>query len=341
VGNTREIAAVTLMQALTPEKGAGDRQTPRRAIRNQLFKYGMVWVLVLLAIVAGMLYQGFWDTSNLNNLVYQVAPVGIVAIGMTFVIVGGGFDLSVGAVYAGGAVLYARLFDSMPQWLALAVTLIVAAAAGVINGLIITKVRVNPFIATLATASLFTGIVYLYSGTAPIVPVKGGFPTLGQGKWLGIWIPTIILLGFVVVGSVVFSRSVYGRTVQAVGGNSEAARLAGIRVHRVLISNYVITALCAGLAGAISSSETGVGQANVGGNVPLEAIAIVIVGGTALLGGEGAIWRTVVGILIWGIIESLFGALALDASAQLLLTGAIVLVAVALDSTARRTLARR
>jgi ribose transport system permease protein len=332
--------AMTSIEAPTPEKVAGDRQTAYRFIRNQLFKYGMVWVLGLLAIVAGFLYSGFWDTSNLNNLVYQVAPVGIVAIGMTFVIVGGGFDLSVGAIYAGGAVFYAQAFDSLPHWLALAVTLIVAATAGVINGLIITKIRVNPFIATLATASLFTGIVYLYSGIAPIVPVEAGFLTLGQGKWLGIWIPTFVLLGFVLVASVVFSRSVYGRTVQAIGGNSEAARLAGIRVHRVLVSNYVITALCAGVAGAISASQTGVGQANVGGNVPLEAIAIVIIGGTALLGGEGAIWRTVVGILIWGIIESLFGALALDASAQLLLTGAIVVVAVALDSTARRTLVR-
>ena len=337
----RDVAPLAPTTAPFPEatEGRGRRVGP--LLRDLGFTYGMVWVLVALAIVAGFLYPGFWNIPNLNNLIYQAAPVGIVAVGMTFVIIGGGFDLSVGAVYAGGAVVYASLADKVPLWLGFPITVAVVAIAGFANGLIITKVRVSPFIATLATASLFGGLVYLYSGPSPVVPTNKAFVGLGMDKWLGIWIPSFILLIFVIVASIVYSRSVYGRVVSAVGGNSEASRLAGIRVHRVWISTYVISAVCAGIAGAIVASQTGVGQANIGATVPLEAIAIVIIGGTSLLGGEGAIWRTVVGILIWAIIKSLFGALALNSSAQLLTTGAIVLIAVALDSTARRTLVGR
>jgi ribose transport system permease protein len=304
--------------------------------RDMVLRFGMVWVLIALALLANALYPGFFAPGNLNNMVGQVAPVGIIALGMTYVIVAGGFDLSVGAIFAGATVFYASFSNHMPLWAAFACTVLIAIVAGTFNGLIITRVKVNPFIATLATSSLFGGATYLYSNATPIVSNNGGFQTLGTGKWAGIWISIYVLVALLIVAAIVLSRTTYGRSIFAIGGNQEAARLAGMRTDAIRVSTFMITGACAAVAGMIVASQTGVGQANVGSTVTLDSIAIVIIGGTSLMGGEGAIWRTAVGILIWGTINNLFSSLALSTSAQLLMQGAIVLVAVALDSFSTR-----
>jgi ribose transport system permease protein len=304
--------------------------------RSMIWRYGMVWVLVALAILAQRLYSGFFDPANLNNVIAQVAPVGIVAIGMTFVIIAGGFDLSVGAIFAGASVFYAGFSNRMPLWAAFASTVVLALAAGSFNGLIITRLKVNTFIATLATSSLFAGAVYLYSNAAPVVSNAAKFGTLGTGKWGGIWISTYVLVAVVVIGGIILSRTSYGRSVYAVGGNLEAARLAGMRINWIRTTTFMMTGVCAAVGGMITASQIGVGQANIGGSIALDSIAIVIIGGTSLLGGEGAIWRTVLGILIWGTINNIFSTLALSTSTQLLMEGGILLTAVTLDSLSRK-----
>lgn len=305
--------------------------------RGFFLHYAMVWVLILLAIFASLLYSGFFTASNLNTMIAQVAATGIVAVGMTYAIICGLFDLSVGAIFAGASVAYASLSNHMPLAAAFVCTVIIGALCGIINGLVVTRLKVNAFIATLATASLFAGITLLYDSSGPIIANAPGFQALGNGQWGGVWISSFVLLAFVLVFGVVLARTPYGRSLYAVGGNMEAARLAGMRTNVVRISAFVATGTCAAVGGMIVASQTGVGQANIGTTVTLNSIAIVIIGGNSLLGGEGAMWRTVVGILIWGTLDNIFAAKAMSSASQLLIQAAIVIVAVSIDSLARLT----
>jgi ribose transport system permease protein len=304
--------------------------------RDVLVRYAMVFVLIAIAIYARALYPGFLDLLNINNMVAAVVPVGIVALGMTYVIIGGGFDLSVTAVFAGASVVYANLANTMPLLPAFLLTVLVGVLCGVINGLVVTVVKVNPFIATLSTSSIFAGATYIYSKNLPILVDDPAFGTLGTGKWAGVWISIYLLAALVLVTGVVLAKTSYGRSVYAVGGNQEAARLAGMRVKWVSASTYMITGACAAVAGMITASQIGVGQPTIGAEITLNAIAIVIIGGTSLMGGEGAIWRTVLGLAIWAMITNIFSTQALSTGARLLTIGLIVLIAVAIDSLSRR-----
>lgn len=318
-----------------------DEVSPRRfggrEVGRFLIRYGMAWVLIVFAVVASLLYPGFFSGGNVNNMVAQVVPVGIVALGMTFVMIAGGFDLSVAAVFAGASVVYASMSNvTSSLWVAGGLTIALGVGCGVVNGVIITLMRVNPFVATLSTASLFSGATLLYTNSLPVTPEDPAFSTLGTEKWGGIWITVYVLVALIVVAGIFLSRTVYGRSVYAVGGNFEAARLAGIRVNTVKVTTYMLTGACAALGGMITASQISVGQPTLGATVTLDAIAIVIIGGTSLMGGEGSIWRTAMGLAIWAMISNLFSSLAVTTGARLLAVGAIVLIAVAVDSLARR-----
>jgi ribose transport system permease protein len=307
---------------------------PSRATRLVL-EFGMVWVLIALVIVSAILYPGFLDLANLRNILSQNAPVGMVAIGMTFVLLAGGFDLSVGSILAIGAVMYAMLADHLPLGLAALVSMGIGLAAGCVNGLIITWLRVNPFVATLGTGSAFGGAAFLVSKSAPVVTKKPSFGDLGSLGVAGVPFTIIVLVIAFAAGWFTLSRTVYGRSVFAVGGNDEAARLAGMRVRLIRGSTYAITGVCSVVGGMMLASRLGVGQADMGGTVALDAIAIVVIGGTSLLGGEGAMWRTGVGLLILATLNNLFDSLALDQNWQSLVKGVIVVGAVALDAFSR------
>jgi ribose transport system permease protein len=312
------------------------RRSARQIVEHLLFHYAIVWALVVLAIVSNILYPGFFEIANLRNILSQNAPVGLVAIGMTFVMIAGGFDLSVSAIFAAAGVCFAKFAGTMPLGLAFTCALLIGIGCGAVNGLIVTRLRVNPFVATLGSASVFSGLAYLYSNSAPIVPTNPDFLNLGNEEWFGVPASIVIFAGVFAIGTLVLAKSVFGRSVYAVGGNAEAARLAGMRIDLVRFTTYAITGGCAALGGMIIASRTGVGQANVGELVTLDSIAMVIIGGTSLLGGEGAMWRTLVGLLILATINNLFNSLALDTAAQAVVKGMIVIAAVALDSWTRR-----
>ncbi len=326
----------------TPAKPADMATEPQRTRLNWFFhevvlRFVMVWILIVVMIVANAYYPGFFEWGNIRNILSQNAPVGLVAIGMTFVIIAGGFDLSVGAIVALGAVLYAGLSNHMSLELAFLLTFGAGLLAGTINGVIVTVLKVNAFVATLATASLFTGAALLYSHSGPVLSQKSAFTTFGSGKWLGLPIVVWVLGLVFVFGAILLARTVYGRSVYTVGGNYEAARLAGIRVKLVQGSTYLLTGVCAAVAGMMIASKIGVGQAEISGDITLDAIAIVIIGGTSLLGGEGALWRTMIGLLILATINNLFDSLALNVAAQSIVKGAIILLAVGIDSYIRRS----
>ena len=301
-----------------------------------LLRYAMVWILLIVVAIATIYYPGFFLWGNIRNILSQNAPLGMLALGMTFVIICGGFDLSVGGTVVLASVLYAGFSNDMSLPMAFVATLGVGLFVGLFNAVAVTVLRVNAFVATLATASLVTAAALIYSDSGPVMSDNTNFSDFGTASVLGMPVVGWVLICSFVVGGVVLARSVYGRSVYVVGGNYEAARLAGIRVKLVQGSTYLLTGGAAAIAGVMLASQTGIGQPQVVGDFTLEAIAIVIIGGTSLLGGEGAIWRTAIGLLIIATIKNLFDSLALDTAVQSLVQGLIVLFAVTIDSYSRR-----
>jgi ribose transport system permease protein len=291
----------------------------------------VIWATIIVLIGSRFFYSGFFTGANLNILVSQQTPNGLVAIGMTVLLITGAFDLSAGAILSLAAVIYTNLSNSMPLVLAGALTLLIGALAGLLNGLIVTKLRVNAFVATLGTGSAYAGIALLYTGGQAITANKASFQTLGNAAWLGIPINIVLLVLIAALVGFVLARTRFGRSVYAVGGNAEASRLSGIRVDAVRIIAFTFVGLCAAFGGMVLASSLGVVQSSVGVNTALDAIAIVIVGGTSLLGGEGAMWRTACGFLILASIENVLDALAIQAAWQNIITGGIIVGAVALE----------
>ena len=324
------------MQTEAPNSASSRPGATRWFSRDMLLQYGVVWAFGVLLVLGVIAYPRLFELQNLQNILSQSAPLGIVAVAMTFVIISGGFDLSVAAIFALGAVVFANRADVFGLWGAAGAVLVVSVACGAINGFIITRMKVNPFVATLGTGSIFGGGAFLYSNSAPQVPEDFDFGLLGTGKWIGWPISIWILLAVFVIGAFVLARSIYGRSLYALGGNEEAARLSGIPVDLIRASAYVLTAVCAGIGGMILSSRLGVGQADMGGTLALDAIAVVVIGGTSLLGGEGAVWRTAIGLLIIATLTNVFDSLAINTNVQQVVKGVIVIFAVALDLYARR-----
>ena len=300
-----------------------------------LVNYGMIWALAAVLIAAAIAYPGFFAAANLRNILGQSAPVGIAAVGMTFVIIAGGLDFSVGSIFALSCVIFAMTADPLGIWGASAAAVATSLVCGLVNGFAINQLKVSPFVATLGTGSVFGGMAYIVSNSAPQSPMMFGFDYLGIERWMGIPVAGWMMIAVFLVGGFVLTRTTFGHAIYATGGNAEAARLSGLPVHALNASTYLISAVCAGIGGMILSSRLGVGQADMGGNISLDAIAVVVIGGTSLLGGEGAMWRTAVGLAIVAILTNVFDSLALSTSYQLVIKGTIVVLAVAFDVFAR------
>lgn len=306
-----------------------------RVARDTVLRSGMVWLLVILVIVAQLVYPGFLAWGNVKNLLGQHSQVAIVAMGMTFVMIAGGFDLSVGATYAGASVFFAQFAGDVPIPLAFALVVAIGMGAGSINGLLVTRMKVNPFVATLGTASVFGGSAFLYSRSAPVLNYEPGFDWLGQGEFAGLPASVWLAVLLYALGGMGLAWTVYGRSLYAIGGSYEAARLSGLRVDLLRASTYVLVGGCAAIGGCIIASRLSVGQADVGANIALQAIAAVVIGGTSLFGGEGAVWRTAVGLLIIAVITNLSQSKGFDINVESVITGVIIVAAVGLDAYGR------
>jgi len=307
-----------------------------RGLRLKFVHLGMIWVLVAVVVVAQFAYPGFLAARNIGYIFSQNAPMGIIAVGMTMLMIAGGFDLSVGAVYAASAVAFSEMANRMPLLLAAAVALVLGVALGSINGLLVTRLSVNPFVATLGTASIFSGATYILTHSSPVPVTSAKFGVLGLGYTMGIANSTWLLAGAFIVGGLVLSRTVFGRSLYAVGGNPEAARLSGMRVDAIKGTAYAIVGLCSAVGGLIIASRVGVGEADISGSMALDVIAVVVIGGTSLYGGEGAIWRTGVGLLIVACIGNVSDSLGIDGNSQAIIKGFIIVFAVAIDAYSRR-----
>jgi ribose transport system permease protein len=320
----------------------GDRLPSRKGSSPSpmrwLLRYPMVGVLAILLIFTSIVNPGFWDTVNLQNLIVQNVSLLVVAIGVTFVLIAGGFDLSTGAIYAACAIVYLAMDDKFPAPVGLLIALALGAALGAINGVIVNVFKINPFIATLATASVITGGMTLYVGDNIRYQTTESYSYIGNTKFFD-WLPLSFLIGLVlfVIGGIVLARSTFGRSVFAVGGNREAARLNGLRVGLISGATFTILGAMAALGGVFTGSLLGTAQPDMVGTVTLDAIAIVIIGGTSFMGGEGAMWRTGVGLAIVAVMQNLFAAENYDPSLQLVFKGLILLLAVGADVWVRKS----
>jgi len=323
----------------TPAKHAGEVDEPKKSstVKHLLTGYPMLWVLLGLLILTTILYPGFWTLLNITNILTQNTGLILASIGMTFVLIARGFDLSVGAIYAAGAVFYVSMDGVMPAWIAVILSVIVGLLFGVINGLLINWIGINPFVATLGTSSAFIGLMTLYAGANVKFSVSEDYSFLGSFKIGGaIPLSNIVVIVLFVIAAIVLAKTTYGRQVYAIGGNPEAARLSGIRVGLISASTFVLIGGLAAFGGVFTASLLGTAQPNFVGDMTLDALAVVIIGGTSLVGGEGAMWRTAVGAAILMIINNLFSSLNLEPALQLVFKGTIVVAAVAVDVWSRK-----
>jgi len=300
----------------------------RAKVGSLLQQQGALVMLVVVCIAGFVRYEAFLTPENLLNVVRQNSMLGLVALGMTFVILTGGIDLSVGALLAVAGVIAANLAN---QGLIIALVAAVAATTflGLVNGLVIAKARIQPFIVTLAMMIAARGLALAATGEKSIGITNESFAWLGRGSIGFLPVPIFILIVAFAVGWLVLNQTRFGRNVFAVGDNDEAARLMGLNINRVNIAVYAISGALAGLAGVMLASRLGAGQPVAGTGYELDAIAAVVIGGTLLTGGQGSVLSTLVGVLLLGVIFNLFNLEGtISPWWQLVLRGVILLFVV-------------
>lgn len=308
----------------------------RHALAKALQTYAVLIMIVILMAVLTLMSDSFLTLQNLLNILNQNAPLAILASAMTLVIIAGGFDLSVGAIFAMGAVASAWIALHFDPYVGLILSPIIGLVLGCVNGLVITLLRVHSFLATIATSLIFKGVAIVISD-GRLIPVRmDAFTWLGRDKLGGVFVSIWVMTAFALLLGFILTRTALGRQILAVGGNAEAAVLSGIRADRVRIITFAIAGLAAGLAASIATSRVSMGQAAAGAGYELDAIAAVILGGTSIYGGAGAIWRSVAGVLLLALINNGFNILNADPFYRDLTTGLVILAAIGISAAGKR-----
>jgi ribose transport system permease protein len=310
----------------TPTRAAGllDRlKTDRSLLINGSF----VVAFVVLLIVAATTTDAFFTQDNVTNMLKQSVTTGLLALGMLFVILTGGIDLSVGSIVALAGIMAAGLAGSMPIPLAMIVAVAAAVACGAINGVLVARFRLAPFVVTLAALTTIRGLAYVYSET-PITPTETGFLWIGTESIGPIPVATAIVVAAFALAWLFLTRTGAGRAIVAIGGNKEAVRLAGISVPRHILTTYMISGFLAGLAGVILASRVGIAQPSVGVAFELNAIAACVIGGASLAGGRGSVVGTLGGVVLLALIDNLLTLYDVQSYWQQVLKGLIIVAVV-------------
>jgi ribose transport system permease protein len=302
--------------------------------------YGILLSFVILVTAVALWSPSYATQTNIFNLLSQWAPAGIMAVAMTFVILTGGLDLSIAAGFSLCAVTAAGVGLHAAPPIAFLAALAVGLAIGLGNGLLVAGIGINPFITTIGTGFILSGIALVVTGNLAYIVDNPDFGTLGAGRWHGFPYSGMILVGSLVAGGLVLAKTVYGQSIYAVGGNVEASRLSGIRVRTTVASTYVLSGLSMGIAGIVTASQLNSAQANIDPNIVFDVITIVVVGGTSLAGGFGSMWRTAVGLGIVATISNAFSLADVNPFYQDIVKGCIIVGALALDVYARRLAGR-
>ena len=299
-----------------------------------LKNYGATIALIFLVIVIGLISPQFRSLNNILSLLRQSSVNGLIAFGMTFVILTGGIDLSVGAVLALSTVLSAGMITSgVPVPLAILISLLIGAILGLISGFLVSKGRLQPFIATLITMTVYRGITMIYTNGKPISNLGNSqfLRFIGRGEFLYIPVPIWILIIVFLIFLFLLKKTVFGRKIYSVGSNQKAAAIAGVAINKTKMIVYSISGLMSSLAGVILLSRLGSAQPVLGVGYELDAIAAVALGGTSLSGGRGKLYGTLIGILIIAVLNNGLNILGVSSYYQDVAKGIVILIAVLSD----------
>lgn len=314
------------------EKSAAMRAQARR---NFVAKYGSLVALILLCIIISIVRPRFFSFLNIRNVLRLASINGLLAVGMTFVCLTGGIDLSVGAVM-GCAGMYSAYFAQVtmgqPMIVAVLIGVAMGLVIGVFNGICIAYLKVPAFVGTLGSMSIAKSLTYLLTNAKPIPNLSDSFKQIGGGMVANVLpIPIVIFAVVLLISFLLLYKTRYGRYVFAVGGNATAARVSGINTKQIIASVYVLSGVLAALAGVITSARVTSGVTNTGEGYETDAIAMVVIGGTSLAGGKGRLWGTIVGILLMVCLTNGLDMLGVSAYYQMMVKGFVVILAVMMD----------
>ena len=299
-------------------------------------RIGMPAVLVGMAIFFGTINPNFWSITNLSNVSRQISILALISIGQTFAILSAGIDLSVGSLLALVSVVCAQGMLEFGLVGGIVAGILAGCGVGFVNGVLIAKARIPAFIATLGMLVAARGLALTLSGGLPVAGLPHEFLVIGAGYWGPFPIPSVIAALAFVVAYLVLNRTRFGRYVYAMGSNEEAAVLSGINVARYKIIVYVVSGLCAGIAGVVLTSRVISGQPTLGEVQELYAIAAVVIGGSKITGGVGGIGRTLMGVLVLGMLSNGLNLIQVSSYVQNIVVGAIIIVAVYIDLARER-----
>lgn len=301
---------------------------------NRLRQYGIFVVFIIICLILSFVSPQFVTVSNWTIIITQASINALLAFGVTFVIITGGIDLSLGSMVAVTGVTAAMLAhpDTFPVGLPIFAGLLAGLLMGILNGFIITKSKIAPFIVTLGTMTIGRGLALILSKGRPVSNLSDSFNFIGGGDIFGIPFPIIVLIIIFIICSLILKKTLLGRYIYAIGGNEQASRASGINVNQVKIAVYSISGLLAGLAGVLLTSRITTGQPNAGAGFELDAIAAAVIGGTSTSGGTGTMTGTLVGVLLIGVINNGLDLLNVTSYYQQVVMGIIIIGAVVLDS---------
>ena len=305
--------------------------------------YASLVFFIAVFLFFSIFAKGFFDFTNIMNVIRQVSIVGIVSVGMMMVILTGGIDLSVGSVIGTSAALAAYLMVhlQMNMYLACLIAIGLGAFIGFINGLLVTRVNIPPLITTLATMTGCRGVAYIITGGIPIYGFPEGFSFLGQGYIWIIPVPVVLMVLVMIAGYILQNKTPFGLHIYGIGGNEEAARLCGVNVKKTLSIVYVLSGLLAGFAGVVLLSRINTGTATVGTSYEMEIITAVVLGGVSITGGEGKIKGVIIGVLIMGILSNGMIIMGISEYYQWVVRCIVLLLAVGIDRNAYKLMERR
>lgn len=304
-------------------------------LKSVILKNKAFFIMILMALVVGTIQPIFFTTANLFNVLRQVCASMILAMGFTFVIGLGEIDLSVGAIMGLNGVIMSKLIVEMGWGIvpSIIAVLVLSVVFGLVNASIISALDIPPFIVTLATQSLFRGSVYVITRMAPISGLPQRFIDIGQGKIGIVPIQVIIMIVVVIISYIIANYTAFGRYVIAIGGNAMATRVCGINTKRVRAEVYIYASVCATIAGIITTARAASAQIAAGNNMEMDVIAAVVIGGTAMTGGNMNMIGTVFGCIIVGMIANGMNLMGINSNYQVIAKGALILLALVIDRT--------
>jgi ribose transport system permease protein len=321
--------------------GAAPRIT-RLPWTEYLRTYGILLALLALVVAVDVGDPSFLSRANITNMLGQWALTGVMAVGMTLVIIAGGFDLSIASGFSLCAIVAALLgAHNWPLAVAAAGAIATGLVVGLVNGGLVSLAKINPFIATVGTGFIILGIDFLATPNTYIQVNQIGFDALGAGSFLSVPFKGMILVASMLLGGVVLAKTVYGRQIYAVGASPIVSRLSGLPVGWIVASTYVASGLCMGIAGGLAASQLSTAQALMEPTIVYDVIAAVVIGGTSLTGGVGAMWRTAVGLAIIATISNGFTLIGLNPLHQGIVKGIIIILALAIDRLTNRIASQR